>query len=241
MWHLFFVETKPLSPLSLTLSILCSSHSLKLFFFSLTPSLCLFLSSSPLHGSFTLRFMTIVTNNKKVQLFCVFPYFWMGILVSYLFFFVEILCWVDVKKVTTFIVMFHFCSYFLLFCLLLPSLIKKFIFLANFVWKIFSYELFANFVVKKKICRKLLPIFLQNILYKTLFATNFVENTCKFYNFVGNDYPRKNYLPIKNLRKNGRKKSILANFFIKFAKKILCNMRISSSAYLTTPFCCIYL
>jgi len=28
----------------------------------------------------------------------------------------------------------------------------------------------------KKICRKLVPIFLQNILYKTLFATNFVGN-----------------------------------------------------------------
>jgi len=36
---------------------------------------------------------------------------------------------------------------------------------------------------------KLLPMFLQNILYKTIFATNFVGNTCKFYNFVGNNYP----------------------------------------------------
>jgi len=72
----------------------------------------------------------------------------------------------------------------------------------------------------------------QNILYKTLFATNFIENTCKFYNFVGNDYPRRNYLPIKILRKNGRKKSFLTNFFNKFARKVPCNMGISSSDFL---------
>jgi len=77
----------------------------------------------------------------------------------------------------------------------------------------------------KKICKKLLPIFLQNILYKTLFATNFVRNTCKFYNFVGNNYPQKNYLPIKIFRKNGRKKSFLTIFFNKFARKILCNIK----------------
>jgi len=58
----------------------------------------------------------------------------------------------------------------------------------------------------------LLPIFLQNILYKTLFATNFVGNTCELYNFVGNNYPRMNYLPNKILRKNSRKKPFLANF-----------------------------
>ena len=75
----------------------------------------------------------------------------------------------------------------------------------------------------------MLPIFLQNILYKTLFATNFVGNTCKFYNFVGNDYPRRNYMPIKIFRKNGRKQSFLANFFNKFARKFPCNMGISSS------------
>jgi len=70
---------------------------------------------------------------------------------------------------------------------------------------------------------------LQNILYKTLFATNFVGNTCKFYNFVGNDYPRRNYLSIKILRKNDKKNSFLVNYFNKFAKKIVCNMKISSS------------
>jgi len=40
----------------------------------------------------------------------------------------------------------------------------------------------------KKYCRKLLPIFLQNILYKTFFTTNFVENIYEFYNFVRNNY-----------------------------------------------------
>jgi len=64
----------------------------------------------------------------------------------------------------------------------------------------------------KKICRKLLSIFLQNILYKTLFATNFVKNTCEFYNFIGNNYPRRNYLSIKILRKNSRKKLFLVIF-----------------------------
>ena len=56
-----------------------------------------------------------------------------------------------------------------------------------------------------KICRKLLPIFLKNVLYKTLFATNFVGNICKFYNFVGNNYTRRNYLSIKILRKIAKK------------------------------------
>jgi len=65
-------------------------------------------------------------------------------------------------------------------------------------------------------------------LYKTLFATNFVGNTYKFYNFVENYYPRKNYLSIKILRKNGRKKYFLANNFNKFARKISCNIRISN-------------
>jgi len=67
----------------------------------------------------------------------------------------------------------------------------------------------------KKNCRKLLPIFLQNILYKKIFVTNFVENTCEFYNFVGNNYPWRNYLPIKILRINSRKKSFLANYYKK--------------------------
>ena len=82
----------------------------------------------------------------------------------------------------------------------------------------------------KKKFKTLLPIFLQNILYKTLFATNFVRNTCEFYNFVENNYPRSNYLPIKILRKNSRKKSFHANFFNKFVRKFTCNMRICTGA-----------
>ena len=77
-------------------------------------------------------------------------------------------------------------------------------------------------------------MFLQNILYKTLFATNFVRNTCEFYNFVGNNYPRRNYLPIKILRKNSRKKPFLAIFFNRFARKFSCNMRICSSDFVNT-------
>jgi len=56
------------------------------------------------------------------------------------------------------------------------------------------------------------------MLYKTLFATNFIGNTCKFYNFVRNYYPWTNYLPIKILRKNGRKKYFL-EIFSKVCKK----------------------
>jgi len=87
-----------------------------------------------------------------------------------------------------------------------------------------------KFCYEKEICRKLLPIFLQNILYKTLFATNFIRNICEFYNFVGNNYPRRNYLPIKILRKNSRKKPFLANYFNKFARKFSCNMKICSNS-----------
>jgi len=66
--------------------------------------------------------------------------------------------------------------------------------------------------MKKKIAGNSCQFFLQNILYKTLFATNFVGNICEFYNFVENNYPRRNYLPIKILKKNSRKKYFLANF-----------------------------
>jgi len=95
----------------------------------------------------------------------------------------------------------------------------------------------------KKYCRKLLPIFLQNISHKTLYATNFVGSTCEFYNFVEYNYPRRNYLPIKILRKNSKKKSFLAKFFNKFARKFPCNIRIFSNeilAYLMIlPYFCI--
>ena len=36
----------------------------------------------------------------------------------------------------------------------------------------------------KKNCKKLLSIFLQNILYKILFAKTIVRNTYEFYNFI---------------------------------------------------------
>jgi len=75
----------------------------------------------------------------------------------------------------------------------------------------------------------LLPIFLQNILYKILFATNLVENTCKFYNFVENNYPRRNYLQIKILSKNDKKKYFLTNILKKFEKKVSCNIKISNN------------
>jgi len=65
-------------------------------------------------------------------------------------------------------------------------------------------------------------------LYKTLFITNFVENIYEFYNFVENNFSRKNYLIIKIFSKNSRKKSFLVNFLNKFAKKITCNVRIFS-------------
>jgi len=81
----------------------------------------------------------------------------------------------------------------------------------------------------KKYLQEIAANFLQNILYKTLFATNFVRNTCEFYNFVGNNYPRRNYLPIKILKKNSRKKPFLTNCFNKFARKFPYNMRICSS------------
>ena len=99
----------------------------------------------------------------------------------------------------------------------------------EFCFEIFFVGNTYKFCYEKKNCKKLLPIFLQNILHKTLFATNFVGNTCKFYNFVGNNYPRRNYLSIKILRKNCKKKSFLANCFNKFVRKISYNMRISSS------------
>jgi len=51
--------------------------------------------------------------------------------------------------------------------------------------------------------------FFQNILYKTLFATNFVENTCKFYNFVGNNYSEEITCQLKFLKKIVRKSLFL--------------------------------
>jgi len=58
--------------------------------------------------------------------------------------------------------------------------------------------------------------FCKIILYKTHSATNFVEI---FYNFVENNYPRGDYLPIKILRKNGRKSIFLQIFLINLQGK----------------------
>jgi len=55
-------------------------------------------------------------------------------------------------------------------------------------------------------------MFLQNILYKTFFTTNFVGNIYEFYNFVRNNYPRRNYLSIKIFRKNCREIFFLTIF-----------------------------
>jgi len=63
------------------------------------------------------------------------------------------------------------------------------------------------------------PIFVQNILYKTIFTINFVGNTYEFYNFEGNNYPRKNYLPIKILREHSRKRYFLAIFLTNLQEK----------------------
>ena len=68
-------------------------------------------------------------------------------------------------------------------------------------------------------------------MYKTPFTINFVGNTCKFYNFIGNNYSQRNYLPIKILRKNDRKKFFLTNLFNKFVRKISYNIKIFSSDY----------
>jgi len=79
-----------------------------------------------------------------------------------------------------------------------------------------------------------------NILYKTFFTTNFAENTNKFYNFVENNYLWKNYLLIKIFRKkNSRKKKFLTNYFNKFTKKVICNIKnfIGIWAYFLIPHC----
>jgi len=50
-------------------------------------------------------------------------------------------------------------------------------------------------------------------LYKTLFATNFVENIYEFYNFVGNNYSPRNYLSIKILEEI-EEKSVFLQIFL---------------------------
>ena len=45
-----------------------------------------------------------------------------------------------------------------------------------------------------------------------------MKNICEFYNFVKNNYPQKNYLSIKFLKKNSKKKLFFGKFYNKFAK-----------------------
>jgi len=52
-------------------------------------------------------------------------------------------------------------------------------------------------------------------LYKTLFTTNFTENTYEFYNFVENNNSQRNYLPIKIIKKIAGK-ILYDNYIIKF-------------------------
>ena len=66
------------------------------------------------------------------------------------------------------------------------TLLKKLIFPANFVLKFILQEILTNFVIKRNL-QEIAANFLQNILYKTLFATNCMKYL-RFYNFVGNNY-----------------------------------------------------
>ena len=54
---------------------------------------------------------------------------------------------------------------------------------------------------------------------KTIFTANFTGNISEFYNFVGNNYPQKNYLSIKIPRQNNKKNLFLQNFIINLQEK----------------------
>jgi len=77
---------------------------------------------------------------------------------------------------------------------------KKIYIFCQFCFEIFFVKNTYKFCCKKN---------LQEI------ATNFLAKyfVCKFNNFVGNDYLRKNYLLNKILRKNSRKKKFSYKFF----------------------------
>jgi len=69
-------------------------------------------------------------------------------------------------------------------------------------------------------------------LYKILFAKNkIIKYTYEFYSFIKNNYSHKNYFTIKIFRKND-KNSLFLQFFNKFIKKILFNMKISNNIYI---------
>jgi len=103
---------------------------------------------------------------------------------------------------------------------------KNLYFLPILFW--FFFKKYLQILLWKKNYKKLLPIFLQNILYKILFAINFVRNICKFYNFIKNDYPQKITCQLKLLKK-WQKNSLLAIFFNKFTKNSHIILRISSN------------
>jgi len=70
------------------------------------------------------------------------------------------------------------------------TLLKKLIILTNFVMNFFCKKYLK--ILLWFFLQEIAVNFLQNILYKILFTTNFVKNTWKFYNFVINNYPRRN-------------------------------------------------
>jgi len=61
------------------------------------------------------------------------------------------------------------------------------------------------------------------------FVKNFVENICTFYNFVRNNYLRRNYPPIKIHKTNNKKKNCSAKFYNKFVGEISQNIKNSNS------------
>jgi len=74
----------------------------------------------------------------------------------------------------------------------------------------------------------LLSIFLKNILYKKIFTTNFVRNIYELYNFIGNNYPRRNICHLRFLEKITRKSFILQICLTNLQEKsrIIYNMKI---------------
>jgi len=63
-------------------------------------------------------------------------------------FFVEILCCVYVRKVTTYFVLFQFCSYFTLFCLLIKKVNSSFVIFISICWMIFCSHISIHYNTK---------------------------------------------------------------------------------------------
>ena len=96
---------------------------------------------------------------------------------------------------------------------MLISLLKKLIFPINFFLNFLFLKNIYKFCYEKKIARNCCQF-----ICVTNFTTNFVGNTCEFYNFVGSNYSQRNYLSIKILRKNSRKNIFLQIFIINLQK-----------------------